>query len=166
MQNIGYTKSYLIGLQKYFFEPLYLMFLDWTSFGTILMVNLGSLKYRYNIPLIYFTLILSFWIHCIETHIAGSTCLKRESSIYIGGFWMEDYISCWLYKLKYTLVWHSLKPECYSACTKVLESGLGPLFVFYSLFPQYFSPNSPLKSFLLQVLKTRFQCLQALASNT
>ena len=26
MQNIGYTKSYLIGLQKYFFEPLHLIF--------------------------------------------------------------------------------------------------------------------------------------------
>ena len=130
------------------------------------MVNLGSLKYRYNIPLNMYTLILSFRIHCIGTHIAGSTCPKRESSIYIGGFWMEDYISCWLYKPKYTLVWHSLKPECYSACTKVLESGLGPLFCLLFLIPQYFSPNSPLKSFLLQVLKTRFQCLQALASNT
>ena len=84
-----------------------------------------------------FTLILSLWIHCIETHIAGSTCPKRESSIYIGGFWMEDYISCWLYKLKYTLVWHSLKPECYSACTKVLESGLGSHFFLY------FLPKSP-----------------------
>ena len=60
MQNIGYTKSYLIGLQKYFFEPLHLMFLDWTSFGTILMVNLGSLKYRYNIPLNMYTLILIY----------------------------------------------------------------------------------------------------------
>ena len=91
-----------------------------------------------------YTLILSFWIHCIETHIAGSTCLKRESSIYIGGFWMEDYISCWLYKLKYTLVWHSLKPECYSACTKVLESGLGSHFFLYFL-PK--SPYLPIEQF-------------------